>query len=108
MNFADIQSRALEIRRLYEILEEKKYSKKWTREQIAEGFVGDVGDLLKLVLAKSGVRDIEDVDQKLAHELSDCLWAIMVLSEKYGIDLEKIFLENMSQLEEKVRLKIAE
>lgn len=108
MDFKEIQSRAVQVRKIYEALEEKKHGKKWTREQIAQGFVGDVGDLLKLVLAKSGVRDIEDVDQKLAHELSDCLWSVIVLSREYGVDLENVFLETMSQLEERIQSKMSE
>lgn len=76
--------------------------KRWTREQVAEGFVGDVGDLMKLVLAKSGVRAIEDADMKLAHELSDCLWSVIVLANEYGIDLEETFLKTMNELEKKI------
>ena len=74
MNFQEVQNRALEVRKMYEDFETKSYGKSWTREQIAQGFVGDVGDLMKLVLAKSGVRKIDDVEAKLAHELADCLW----------------------------------
>jgi NTP pyrophosphatase (non-canonical NTP hydrolase) len=63
----------------------------WTREQVMQGFVGDVGDLMKLVMAKSGVRDIADVDRKLEHELADCLWSVLVLARLYDVDLEQQF-----------------
>lgn len=99
MDFKQIIDRAKEIREKYSLLEIKKYGRKWTREEIAQGFVGDVGDLMKLVSAKSGVRDIADVDAKLTHELSDCLWSIIILSDQYGIDLEKSFLNAMNELE---------
>ena len=102
MDFQQLQMRALEIRKQYEGYEVKKWGKRWTREQVAEGFVGDVGDLMKLVLAKSGVRAIEDVDTKLAHELSDCLWSVIVLANEYGIDLEETFLKTMNELEKKI------
>lgn len=108
MDFQDIQTRALQIRKLYEQLEDKKWGKRWTPEQIAQGFVGDVGDLMKLVLAKSGVREIEQTDEKLAHELSDCLWSIIVLANEYGVDLEKSFARTMDELEVRVHAKLEE
>jgi len=68
-----------------------------------EGFVGDVGDLMKLVMAKEGVRTIEDVDKKLKHELCDCLWSVLVLAKKFDIDIEREFLDKMSELEERIK-----
>ena len=71
-----------------------------------EGFVGDVGDLMKLTMSKAGIRNIEDVDNKLAHELSDCLWSILVLASKYNIDLEQAFMETMDELEGRINKEI--
>ena len=105
MTFQEIQARALEIRKAYEAYEIEKYGKNWTREQVAEGLVGDVGDLMKLIQAKSGIRNIEDVDEKLAHELSDCLWCIIVLANKYDVALEDAFIKTMSELETRIRGK---
>lgn len=67
-----------------------------------EGFVGDVGDLMKLVMAKSGIRRVENIDEKLKHELADCLWSLLVISTKYDIDLEQSFLDTMNQLEKRI------
>jgi NTP pyrophosphatase (non-canonical NTP hydrolase) len=102
MEFKEISKRAIEIRKLYHKLEEEKYGRSWTREEIMEGFVGDVGDLIKLTMAKSGVREIENVDEKLAHELADCLWCVLVLSNKYNVDLEKEFMNTMDELENRI------
>lgn len=103
MDFKQIQQRALEVREKYSELEKKQKGKEWSNEQLMEGFVGDVGDLMKLVMAKEGVRDIDDVDTKLAHELSDCLWSVLVLASKYNIDLESSFLKTMDQLEDRIK-----
>jgi NTP pyrophosphatase (non-canonical NTP hydrolase) len=65
--------------------------KAWTRDEIMQGFVGDVGDLMKLTMARNGVRPIADVDRKLGHELADCLWSVLVLAELHGVDLEQEF-----------------
>ncbi|WP_276309383.1 hypothetical protein [Cryobacterium aureum] len=35
------------------------------------GFVGDVGDLSKLVQARTGIRGTDDLEAKLTHELAD-------------------------------------
>ena len=102
MDFKQLASRAAEIRAKYRELELSKYGRSWSDEEIALGFVGDVGDLMKLVQAKNGVRDIPDVDQKLAHELADCLWSILTLADKYQIDLEQTFLATMDEIEDRL------
>ena len=79
-----------------------KNTRAWTREEVMQGFVGDVGDLVKLVMAKTGVRHADDVDRKLAHELSDCLWSVLVLAKLYDVDLEKEFFATMSGIEAKL------
>jgi NTP pyrophosphatase (non-canonical NTP hydrolase) len=91
--------RALEIRQQYAHLEQRTYGHSWTAEEIALGLVGDVGDLAKLIMAASGVRDIPDAQQKLAHELADCLWSLMVLANAFDVDLQQAFLQAMDDLE---------
>lgn len=51
-------------------------------------------------MAASGRRVIPDAEQKLAHELSDCLWSVIVLANAHGIDLEQTFLHTMDDLEQ--------
>ena len=50
--------------------------------------------------AGGGVRDIDDHMARLGHELSDCLWSIIVLANKCGIDLEAEFAKNTRELVE--------
>lgn len=107
MEFKDIVAKANEVRNSYKNFEKKTYGKTWTKENTAEGLVGDVGDLMKLVLAKQGIRQIDNVDEKLAHELSDCLWSIIVLAELYDIDLEGSFIKTMDMLEADIKNKLA-
>lgn len=101
-NFSDLSKRALRIRQLYAKFEETQYGCSWTREEIMLGFVGDVGDLSKLIQANENVRDVDNAKDKLAHELSDCLWSIMVLADLYGIDLENEFLRTMDEIEQSI------
>lgn len=106
MDFKQIIKRAMEIRSKYSELEIKKYGKEWTKEQIAQGFVGDVRNLFKLIMAKEGARNIENVDEKIAHELSDCLWSVIILADKYGVNLEKSFQNTMNDLEKRISSEI--
>lgn len=99
MELAQLSDRAMQICECFAALEQSRACRAWTREEIMQGFVGDVGDLMKLVMAKAGTRIVDDVDRKLAHELSDCLWSVLVLARLYGIDLEKEFLKTMDELE---------
>ena len=64
------------------------------------GFLGDVGDLAKLVQGKEGVRPRDDLDEALAHELADCLWCVMTLADAYDVDLEAAFDSTMKSLSE--------
>ena len=52
--------------------------------------------------ANAGVRSIDDCQAKLGHELSDCLWSIMVIANKCGIDLEAEYAKNTRELIEYV------
>lgn len=100
MEFQDIVEKAIRVRKQYKEKEKQLYGSSWTNEEIALGFIGDVGDLAKLVIAANGKRNIPDSREKLAHELSDCLWSVIILANEYEIDLESSFSKTMTGLEE--------
>ena len=108
MEFQTLLERARQIRAQYAELETRRYGRSWTREEIALGFAGDVGDLMKLVIAHNGVRNIPDAEAKFAHELADCLWCVMVLADLYGVDLEQAFMRTMDDLEQHIQVAKAE
>jgi len=93
MEFSELKRMALEIQDNFAERELKKYGRNWTRQEIFLGFLGDVGDLSKLLTAQEGVRDIENFKEKTEHEMADCLWSLLVLADKYNVDLEKSFKE---------------
>ena len=107
MNFDEIQKRAVGIRDKYDKLNQQKRGITWNEQQFMAGFVGDVGDLSKIIMAKHGLREMDDVDQKLAHELSDCLWSVLVLASKYNIDLPKQFMKTMDELDIRIDAEMA-
>lgn len=108
MEFQAITQRAAQIRQKYAELEKKRHGASWTKEELALGFVGDVGDLAKLVVAVEGKRKIPDARNKLEHELADCLWSIIVLAEAHQVDLEKAFEKTMNDLETQIDILMLE
>lgn len=100
MQFHEMQARARDVRAKYAAFENDRYGRSWTPEEIMLGFVGDVGDLAKLAQGKAGVRPRDDLDAALAHELADCLWAILTLADVYDVDLETVFDHTMRDLTE--------
>lgn len=92
----------MQISAKYAELQKSQGKEPWARHDVVRAFVGDVGDLLKLTMAEDGVREIENSSTKIAHELSDCLWAIIVIANKYGVDLEESFLNTMDELDRRI------
>ena len=99
MELTQLSDRAMQINECFARRAGRQGDRPWTREEIMQGFVGDVGDLMKLVMARAGRRQIDDLERKLPHELSDCLWSVLVLARLYDIDLEREFLATMTDLE---------
>jgi NTP pyrophosphatase (non-canonical NTP hydrolase) len=99
MKVKSLKERAMQIRQKFGDYEEGKVGKRWSRQDIMLGFVGDVGDLAKLVMAMEDLRQIDDKEEKLAHELADCLWSVLVLAQMYDIDIETAFNKTMDELE---------
>lgn len=107
MEFAELMKRAVALRRRYQEIEQATAGRSWTNAELMQGFVGDVGDLMKLVMAKDGLREAKDVDRKLAHELADCLWSVLVLAHAYGIDLERELLQTIEALDESIAIQLS-
>jgi NTP pyrophosphatase (non-canonical NTP hydrolase) len=101
MKFEELLKLAVEVRSKYDKLNAKR-GITWNEQNLMSGFVGDVGDLSKIIMAKHGLRGMDDIDAKLAHELSDCLWSVLVLADKYKIDLAVEFKKTMNELDKRI------
>ncbi|MET7354156.1 nucleotide pyrophosphohydrolase [Streptomyces mirabilis] len=91
MSLEDLLQQALRIHDLYDELNLQERGRVWTQEEFMLGFVGDVGDLAKLVMAEAGAREMPGGRTALEHELADCLWSVLILAHRYDIDLEAEF-----------------
>jgi NTP pyrophosphatase (non-canonical NTP hydrolase) len=101
-------ARALAIADAYDRLNIAQRGRTWTTEELTLGFVGDVGDLAKLVMADAGTRDIPGHREQLGHELADCLWAVLVIAARSGVDLAAEFDTCMDLLEGVITRKLAD
>lgn len=103
MELAELTRRAVDVRARFAAAETARGGPPWSRAELAQGFVGDVGALMTLVMAKEGRREGPvNLDAKLAHELADCLWSVLVLADAYGVDLGQAFVVTMDGLEAKL------
>jgi NTP pyrophosphatase (non-canonical NTP hydrolase) len=99
MELQKLIHRAMDLRNQYEKKEKQLYGTPSTDEDIVEGFLGDVNNLVKLVKAQHGKGAIANSAEKLGPQLSHCLWSVIVLAKMYNIDLEQSFMETMDKLE---------
>ena len=99
MEFQKLINRAMGLRRQYAEKERQLYGSALTDEDIAQGFAGDVNNLVKLVMAEHGKREIANSKEKLEAQLAHCLWSVIVLAKMRDIDLGQSFMEAMDRLE---------
>jgi NTP pyrophosphatase (non-canonical NTP hydrolase) len=107
LEIRELQAQAVRIHDLYDDLNRKERGRVWTREEFMLGFVGDVGDLAKLVMAAEGARSMPGAREGLEHELADCLWAVLILAYRYEIDLEAVFDRTMDELDRAITRRLA-
>jgi NTP pyrophosphatase (non-canonical NTP hydrolase) len=106
MSLDELLQHAMRIHDLYDQLNRHERGRVWTREEFMLGFVGDVGDLAKLVMAEEGARDVPGGRAALEHELADCLWSVLILAHRYDVDLEAAFRRTMADLETTISTRL--
>jgi NTP pyrophosphatase (non-canonical NTP hydrolase) len=104
----DLRKRAMRVHDLYNELNRRERGRVWRREEYMLGFVGDVGDLSKLVMTEEGAREVPGGRAALEHELADCLWSVLILAHHYDVDLGEAFHRAMSKLEDAISARLAE
>ncbi|WP_424886763.1 MazG nucleotide pyrophosphohydrolase domain-containing protein [Streptomyces sp. XH2] len=107
MNLDEMRQQAIEIRDLYDELN-RRDRRVWRTDEFMMGFVGDVGDLAKLVMAEEGARENPGGHAALEHELADCLWSVLILSHLYQVDLADAFRRTMTELKASITAQLAD
>jgi NTP pyrophosphatase (non-canonical NTP hydrolase) len=108
VDFGELTARAIRVHDLYDELNRRERGRVWSRGDFMLGFMGDVGDLAKLVMAEEGAREVPGGRAALEHELADCLWSVMILAHRYDVDLENAFRRTMAELDEAISARLAE
>ncbi len=99
MELQKLINRAMDLRSQYEKKETQLYGSPSTGEEIAQGLLGDANNLVKLIAAQHGKREIMNSTEKLGSQLSHCMWSVIVLAKMHNLDLEQSFIETMDKLE---------
>lgn len=102
MELQQLTVQANRIKALYAEQNRNDGLKRWGATEYAQGFVADVGDLLKLMMVRDGLRSGEAADRKIRHELVDCLWSVLVIADELNIDLASEFIAGMEVLESRI------
>ncbi|MDN3241737.1 MazG nucleotide pyrophosphohydrolase domain-containing protein [Glycomyces tritici] len=92
---------------LFDRLNEANGQRAWSGLDLALGFVGDAGDLMRQVQVAENVRSYPGGREALEHELADCLWSVLMLADRYGVDLAAAFENTTTQLEARVSAELA-
>lgn len=93
------QERALGVRALYEVLENRFNGKTWSLHELMIGFSNDVGYVGRLLLAHDGTWGIDgDVDAELRHKLAEVLWWVFVLADRLDIDIDDAYADTLTRI----------
>lgn len=102
MKLEEIKNRSVEIRKAYHKLEEKCHSSKWTVEEDALAFLTDAGLVGRLTMDNQK-RWPDETGNSLEHKISECIWWLMVLSDRMNIDIEESLVKFLSDKEKMLK-----
>lgn len=103
MPFSDAVSRSLKIRAMYHNLELLHHGSKWTTEEDALAFLTDAGLVGRLTMVHQDRWPVENGEpQDLEHKLGECIWWLIVLAERMGIDAETALQSFLTKTEQQL------
>jgi NTP pyrophosphatase (non-canonical NTP hydrolase) len=99
---------ARDVRKLYEILEERLNGETWSLHELMLGFSNDVGYIGRLILAHDGTWDIDgDPRAQLQHKLAESVWWAFVLADELGIDLDQAYRDTLAKIRSGLETAVA-
>ena len=108
IDFTAATARARHIREPYKQLEERLHGSAWTPQEVMLGYLYDIGELGRLVLAAEDRWLHEgDLPGELEDKLSECLWWVLVLADRLGVDITKAFTTRMNELDVQLTKSVA-
>ena len=100
MLIEEMQARAVQVRTQFAAFERQSYGREWSVEDLVLGLTTDVGDLAEIVQRLEGKRPPRSSPAltDLEHEISDCLWSLLVIADRYDLDVPAAFVRTMDEL----------
>ncbi len=103
MQLAELIEQIKRLKAAYNALNRMEGYKTWGAAEYLHALQGDVGDFGKLYLAKKGFAfSQKDLDRKIAQELADILWDVLVLADELDVDLEDEMEKTLNKLGQKI------
>lgn len=104
MLFSEAVSRSQKIREIFHRLELKHHGSEWTTEEDALAFLTDAGLVGRLTMAHQGRWPVEkEKAHDLEHKLGECIWWLIVLAERMGIDAESALESFLTETEQQLK-----
>ena len=102
--FSKAVAQSRKIRESYHQLEVQHHGSKWTTEEDALAFLTDAGLVGRMTMAREGRGPTEnETDHQLEHKLGECIWWLIVLAERMGIDAESALGTFLTKTEQQLR-----
>lgn len=79
--------------------------KEWSKEARLIDLMEEVGELSNAILVKEGYKNKKRAKAELEDSLCDVLYELLILSELYGINLEKEYTDMLKRLEKRIKQK---
>lgn len=104
MNLSEAVERSVQIRKLFHQLERQYHEKEWTVEEDALAFLTDAGLVGRLTMSQQERwPQGGDTEYELEHKLGECIWWLIILSERMNIDISKALDKFLSETEKQLR-----
>jgi NTP pyrophosphatase (non-canonical NTP hydrolase) len=87
---------------LYQAKDIDRIGRPWSLAEFLSQCAPDWGELAEQVGKHEGFRPGPYDQDAAAHELGDLLWALIVISDRMGIDLEEALMGTMDGLEDRL------
>ena len=101
IDFNMIIERSKKIRERYHELELEHHGSEWTVEEDALAFLTDAGLVGRHAMSQQGRWPANNTENELEHKLGECIWWLVVLSDRMNIDIKEAtgrFLTKMENL----------
>ena len=89
IDFKEIIKRSKRLRKMYHQLELQHHGNEWTVEEDALAFLSDAGLVGRHTMSQQGRWPANNTDTELEHKLGECIWWLVVLSDRMDIDIEE-------------------